>query len=162
MSLLVQLAIVAAVFAGGIWTGVQWHAGRDAILAQEERQVREAFAQSQRRFADAQAGEHAVQLATLNRHLGDARARIATLSGRPCLDAGTVRVLNDTGLPVDGGAAAGEPSRPAAAAATGADDRVASDVDVAGYIALCRTRYGEVKSQLDQILDIEDRRHPSP
>lgn len=160
MTLAMRLAIAAVLFVAGVATGIRWHAGQDAITAAAEREVREAFAASQRRYADSAAGNHAAQLATLNRQLGDARAQIARLSGRPCLDPGTVRLLNDTGLQVDGGAAAGQPPRPAPGPTAPAGERDATDVDVAGYIALCRTRYGEVKSQLDQILDIEDRRHP--
>jgi hypothetical protein len=158
VSILAQIVIAGLIFIAGAAGGVRWHAGQDAIAAQAAQEARETDARQQRHFNDGAAGKHAAQLATLNDKLGDARAQIARLSGRSCLDAGTVGVLNDTGLPGDNGAAAGKPAGAASAAAPGPDDRVATDVDVAGYIALCRTRYGEVESQLNQILDREDRR----
>lgn len=152
MSILAQIAIAFLIFAAGTATGIRWHVGQDAIAENAAREQRDAFARSQRRFNDDQAGRHAGELATLNTKLGDARAQLAKLSGRTCLDAGTVGVLNATGVQQPG-AAAGQPADAASAPA-------ASDRDVAEYIATCRTRYGEVSEQLNRILDIEDRRHP--
>jgi hypothetical protein len=160
MSLLAQIAIAFMVFTAGVASGIRWHVGQDAIKAQEQQEARMDAARQQRRSLDVSAGRHAAQLATLNLKLGDARAQIARLSGRACLDPGTVGLLNDTGLPVAGRAAAGEPARAAAAASAASGERIATDVDVAGYIALCRTKYGELESQLNEILDREDRRHP--
>jgi hypothetical protein len=159
MSIWMKLAIAALLFVVGVATGIRWHAGQDAIAAQHARDLRETDARQQRQFDDLVAGRHAAQLATLNTKLGDARARIATLSGRPCLDPGTVGMLNDAGV-LERGAAAGEPARPAAAASSAQGDGWASDADAAEQIAICRTRFGEVSGQLNKILDIEDRRHP--
>jgi hypothetical protein len=159
MSIWMKLEIAGLVFVAGVALGIRWHAGQDAIAAQQARDLRETDARQQRQFDDLVAGRHAAQLATLNTKLGDARVRIAILSGRPCLDPGTVSVLNATGV-LERGAAAGEPSRPPGSTAGPEGDRWASDADAAEQIAICRTRFGEVAGQLNKILDIEDRRHP--
>lgn len=150
---------LAGTFAAGTWTGIEWEQGAQAKRDIEAREVREADARQQRLLNDRQAGAHAQAVARLKDQLGDAREKLATLSGRACLDRDTVGVLNATGV-LQRGAAAGEPAPAATAAAAGADDRAASERDVANYIALCRTRYAEVAEQLHRILDIEDRRHP--
>lgn len=151
MSLPLQLVIAVAIFLGGMASGIKYHVGvvaqRD--LAAERLVVSDKI--QQRKFSDVVSGKHAGVVARLSNQLGDARAHIATLSGRPCLTAGTVGVLNAIGEQ-PGGAAAGEPAGPA--------EGVATDQDVSTFIAACRTQYGEVSSQLNQILDIEDRRHP--
>lgn len=159
MSILAQIVIAIAIFAGGTATGIKWHVGIVAARDLEAQQARETDARQQRQFGDQAAGKHAGTVATLNNQLGNAREKILQLSGRACLDAGTVGVLNATGV-IDGAAAAGQPADPGAAAAAGADVRFATDGDTAGYIALCRTRYAEVGDRLNNILDIEDRRHP--
>jgi hypothetical protein len=160
VSLLAQLAIAGLIFAAGAAGGIKWHAGVVAARDLAALQAQETDRRQQRQFNDLQAGRHAGQVASLQGQLGNAREKIASLSGRSCLDAGTVGLLNATGV-VDGGAAAGEPARAAeAAAAAAGDSGQASDRDVAGYIALCRTRYAELAEQVNRILDIEDRRHP--
>lgn len=153
--------LALAIFAAGITTGIKWHAGQDALAAQAAQQARESDAIQQRRFSDKAAGKQAAALASINNQLGDAREKIAQLSGRECFGADTAGVLNaigaEPGATTTGGAA-GAP--PAAAAGTGL--RYSTDRDAAGYIALCRARYAEVASQLNQILDIEDGRGPPP
>ena len=157
----------AAVAATGAWHVQAWRWGaadaerlRAEQLAQE---ARESDARQQRRFADLAAGRHAQQLATIHQQLGDARAQIALLSDRQCLDAGTVRMLNGIGASGLGvRAPAGEPAgAAAAAAATGPDDAAsgyATVRDTAGHIALCRASYAAVSDQLNKILDIEEAR----
>lgn len=159
MSILAQIAIAFLIFAAGTGAGIRWHVGQDAIAAEAARDARDSDARQQRRFQDLQAGRQAGQLATLNTKLGDARARIATLSGRACLDPGTVGVLNATGVP-EPGPVASKPARAASAASASENERWASDADASEQIAICRTRYGEVSEQLNRILDIEDRRSP--
>lgn len=159
MGLLAQLVIALALFTGGFAGGIKWHVGIVAERELEEQLLREADARQQRRFNDLQAGRHATVLASLNTQLGKANAKIARLSGRTCLDAGTVGVLNATGV-LPGGTAPVDAASAPAAPAEPAGNRTSTDVDVAGYIALCRTRYAEIASQLNQILDIEERRHP--
>jgi hypothetical protein len=140
-------------------------AGRAEVQAKWDKRdkddaaAREADAREQVKFNERAAGYHAEQVATLNGKLGAAYAKIAQLSGRACLDAGTVSVLNSTGV-LDGGTAPSEPASAPASASSGSGLRYSTDRDVAGYIALCRTRYAEVADQLNRILDIEDQRHP--
>ena len=45
--------------------------------------------------------------------------------------------------------------------AAGAPQAFATDRDVSTAIADCRASYGAVASQVNQILDIEERRHPT-
>lgn len=146
-----QLALALAIFAAGGAAGIKYHVGVDAQRELAAQKLRQSDAIQQRKFSDKAAGTHASAVATLSNQLGNAREKIAKLSGRACLDADTVGMLNAIGEQ-PGRAAAGEPA--------GAPEAVASDRDVAVSIATCRTWYGEVTSQLNQILDIEDRRHP--
>lgn len=159
MSWAIQLIIALAIFAAGAAGGVKWHAGQDAIAAQAAAELVKSDQIQQRKFSDKAAGTHAAALATINNQLGNAREEIAHLSGRECFGADTAGMLNTVGAD-PGGAAAGEPAGAPTATATGTGLRYSTDRDVAGYIALCRARYGEVTSQLNKILDIEDRRHP--
>lgn len=81
-------------------------------------------------------------------------SRLAT--GRRCLDADLVRVLNhSTPASQSGGAvseAAGQPVRTAAATAADPDDgRFATDADIAGWANTCRTRYDACRGRLDAI-----------
>lgn len=164
----VATALVAlAVGASGAWRVQEWRWTANTAEQQEaERQARESDARQQRRINDQAAGAHARTVATLNTQLGDARAQIALLSDRQCLDAGTVRMLNGIGASGLGvRAPAGEPPGAAAAAAgsgpDGAPAGYASERDTASHIALCRARYAEVSGQLNQILDVEERRRAS-
>lgn len=154
-----KLAGVAVLAAGSFWAGYQWHAGRVAQADLEAKDHAQDLQRQARRGMDASAGQHAKTLATLNTQLGDARVQIARLAGRDCLDPNTVGVLNDIGrggLRAASGDAAGAPP----SASTGGGLRFTTDRDAASAIAICRAKYAEVSSQLDQILDIEDRRHP--
>lgn len=161
----IAAAAVAGVLAFGAGWQVQswrWAAADGQRIAQEQaaQQARETDARQQRRFADQAAARHAAALATVQTQLGDARAHIARLSDRPCLSAGTARMLNNigaSGLGVRTPAAnpAGAPPAPAAPAA---DDGYASERDTAEHIAICRASYAAVSDQLNQILDIEDER----
>lgn len=160
MSLAAKIVLAILLVVAGFAGGIKYHKGVDAQRELEAQQLRESDQRQQRQFNDREALQHAGQVDALNRKLGKAYAQIARLSGRTCLDPGTVGVLNDTGVPDAGRAVAGEPARAAASAASAAGDRAASDRDVAGYIATCRTEYGKLADQLNKILDIEDRRHP--
>lgn len=164
----IAAAAIAGVLAFGAGWQVQawrWAAADGQRIAQEQaaQQARETDARQQRRFADSAAAQHAQQLATLNTQLGAAHAHIAQLSGRACLGAGTVRMLNNIGASGLGvrAPAANPASAPPAPAAPAPDDApgYATERDTAEHIAICRARYAELSSQLHQILDIEDRRH---
>lgn len=148
--------LAVAVGAGGAWRVQEWRWTANTAEQQEaERQARESDARQQRRINDQAAGAHARTVATLNTQLGDARAQIALLSDRQCLDAGTVRMLNGIGASGLGvRAPSGEPASAAAAAA----ERGASERDTASHIAICRASHAAVSDQLNKILDIEEAR----
>lgn len=159
MSAFAQLVIALVILAAGGAAGIKWHAVQDAIADLEAAGVRASEAKRQIRAIDKAATTHAATLAGLNTKLGDAREKIALLSGRECLDAGTVGLLNDIAAdPVR--APAGQPESAAPAPAAGSGLRFASDRDTAAAIAICRARYAELSSQVNQILDIEETRHP--
>ena len=173
MVLYIKTAIVASIFMIGAASGYIAQAWRyDAADADRMRAeqtaaaARESDARQQRRFADQAAARHAATLAQLNAQLGDARAHIARLSDRPCLGAGTVGMLNNIGAPAGPGVRthpgqlAGAPPTPAASALDDASS-YATERDTADHIAACRASYAAVSDQLNQILDIEDKRHPS-
>lgn len=158
----------AAIAATSAWQVQAWRWGAqeaDRMRAEQTAAAaRESDARQQRHFADQAAARHAAALDTLNTQLGDARAHIARLSDRQCLAAGTVRLLNGIGaggLGVRAPAAnlAGAPPAPAAPAPDDASS-YATERDTADHIATCRASYAAVSDQLNQILDIEDKRHP--
>jgi len=154
----IQAAIAAVIFAAGGAGGIKWQLGVQARADMAAADVRASAAKRQIRAIDTAAGAHVTALATLNTKLGDAREKIALLSGRECFDESVVGVLNGLGRePVR--AAAGESASAPAAVATGAGLRFATERDAAGAIAICRARYAEVSSQVNQILDIEAGRH---
>ncbi len=159
--------LAAAIAATGAWQVQAWRWGTheaDRLQAEQTaRDARESDARQQRRFADQAAGVHARTVATLNTQLGDARAQIALLSDRQCLAAGTVRMLNSIGAPTGLGmraTAANPAGAPTAPAAPAVDDGYSTERDTADHIATCRASYAAVSDQLNQILDIEDKRHP--
>ncbi len=153
--------------------GQRWQAryDREALARSGEEAlataVADAVRESQRDQAGAAAEAHATELASINEQLGGSRAHIATLSDRQCLGAGTVRVLNNIAPgPAGHGdvrTAASNPSSaaptPSPAAHDAEQDEYASERDVSEFIAACRAQYGEVSSQLNQILDIEEARN---
>lgn len=148
-ALLAGLALGAA----GGWRVQEWRwTANTATAAQAASEALQSDQRQQRRLADAAAGQHAAALVSINRQLGAAREKIASLSGRQCLDAGTVGVLNAIGGDVDVRASAGDPA--------GSAGPASSDRDVAAALATCRSAYATVRSQVIQILDIEDKRHP--
>lgn len=167
----VAAALVAAALAGaGTWRLQEWRWGaKEARRLDAERvadEARQADVRQQRKFNDTASGRHAATVASLSTQLGDARAQIAALStDRQCLDARTVGMLNNLGASGGLGLRA-TPGQPAGAAATTAPTQAdsapstgyASERDTAEWIAICRTRHDELASQVNQILDIEERR----
>lgn len=146
--MLAQLAIALAVFLAGGMGGIKWQLGVQARAQLVAQQALETDKRFQNKINDQASAAQAATLAGINKDLGNAREHIAKLSGRQCLGAGTVRLLNALG------------AEPGAAAASGGDDRFASEADTARAIAVCRSIYAAVSGQLNQILDIEDKRHP--
>lgn len=170
----VATALVAgALAAGGAWKTQEWRwtantAAAAAGRAEEERnaaELRDSDTQDQRESNDTAAGLHAAALARLNTQLGNARAHIARLSDRQCLSADTVRMLNTIGAPA-GGIGLRAPARhvasttatPAGSAADDVGSGYASERNAAEHIAICRARYAAVSDQINQILDIDERR----
>ena len=159
MSWAIQAVLAGIIFAAGVAGGINWHAGQDAIAAKEADDARASDARQQYLIGDKAATGHARALATINNKLGAALGQIALLSGRECFGADTASMLNTIGSE-PGPAAASEPAGSPPAVAAGTGIRFTTDRDAAGYIALCRARYAEVSSQVNQILDIEEARHP--
>lgn len=168
-------ALAGGLSGAGAWhlQGQRWQARYDretlARAAEEALFIAaaDALRAAWRDQADTAAAEHATELASIQKQLGGAHAHIANLSDRQCLGAGTVRVLNSIAPGSSSGgdvrSAAVDPSgaapTPSPAAHDAAPDEYASERDVADFIAACRAQYGEVSSQVNQILDIEDARH---
>lgn len=168
-------ALAGGLSAAGAWhlQGQRWQARYDSeALARAAEEAlfiaaADALRAAWRDQAGAAAAEHATELASIQKQLGGAHAHIATLSDRQCLGAGTVRVLNSIAPGSSSGgdvrAAAFDPSgaapTPSPAAHDAPQNEYASERDVADFIAVCRAQYGEVSSQVNQILDIEDARH---
>lgn len=151
MSWALQLVLAGIIFIVGAAGGWKAHVG---VVAQRDLAAAELVKSDQiqqRKFGDVASGKHVAVVARLSTQLGDARAHIEKLTGRPCLDAGTVGVLNAIG---------DQPGGTPASQSAGAPEAVATDRDVSTFIAACRAQYGELSSQVNQILDIEDRRHP--
>ena len=97
MSLAAQIVIALILLVAGFGCGIKFHAG---VIAQRDlaaRDARESDERQQRALGDRKAVQHASTLATVNNQLGAARAHIATIDSRQCLDADTVRLLNNIG-----------------------------------------------------------------
>lgn len=173
MNLRLYVYVCATLASAGTWCVQEWRwtakteaeAADRAEVARQADEARQSDARQQRKFSDQSAGAHARTVATLNAQLGDARAHVATLSDRQCLDAGTVRLLNATGrLPGGVGlrTSASHLAGPAAApTGSGADvgtGGYATERDTAAHIAICRAGYAALADQVNQILDIEYQR----
>lgn len=159
MSWAAKLLTLLLMFVAGSATGIKWQIGQQARADLAAADLRSSDARQQRLLGDKSATVHATALATINQKLGDAREHITKLSGRECLGAGTVGMLNSIGgEPVP--AAASEPAGAPSTAAAGGGLRFATERDAAAAIATCRAGYAGLSSQLNQILDIEDRRSP--
>ena len=158
-TLLIQIVIAAVLFAAGGATGIKWQLGVQARAQLAAADARATDAKQQIKAIDKASAAHVATLANINNQLGNAREQIAKLSGRECFSAGTVRLLNAIGSE-PGAAAASQPASAPAAAAPAGDERFATEADTARAIAICRASYSAVAGQLNQILDIEDKRHP--
>ncbi len=150
-----------ALFGAGAWTGDRWRQGRVAVAALEARENAIDLQRVQRRAADVSALQHAKRVRQLNTQLGAAHARIAQRDSRDCIDPGTVGLLNHIG----GDSMRTPASEPATAAPAPAADpshggglRWSTSRDIANALAECRARYAEVSSQVNAILDIDERR----
>lgn len=106
-----------------------------------------------------QGEQHAEVVRILNEDLDEAHAQLARLTtGRRCLDAPAVRVLNRTGrVPAPAARADETPTAPEGPPDDG-PEQYATDFDAAAAIAECRTQYAAVADQLNKIIDIEQER----
>lgn len=149
------IAAVIAALCAAFQAGVHWQRGVDAVEYKEaQERIRVLVEQG-----DKKGIEHAEKLGQLNQQLRTTQKSLYALTtGRKCLSAGAVRLLNSPGDGVP--AAAGEPSSAAEAAAADRDDGevFASDRDAGEALALCRTEYEKLSDQLNRILDITDSR----
>lgn len=139
------LSAAAFIAAGSFWAGIEWQQGRHAIALQAATAARDKAQDAANTIALA----HASNTAVLNRKLGDARVQLRDLStGRNCLSADAVSLLNAIG-----------PALPAAASApASAPAAAATDRDVGDALATCRGAYSQIAEQVNAILDIEDRK----
>lgn len=159
MSLLIQIVLAGVIFLAGLGTGWKVHMGVVAQAELEAADARATDAKKQIRVIDKASAAQVASLARINNQLGDARENISKLSGRECLGAGTVGMLNSINSE-PGATLASQPASSPAAVAAGGDERYSTEADVARAIAICRASYAGVAGQLNQILDIEDKRHP--
>lgn len=160
---LVIAAIAAAIFGLG-WTVEGWRKDAEIALikashaeATEKAATENAVALDNARHRGDQL---ALQLAgwenTLTAFAEEKNREIAQLlTGRRCLDAGVVRVLNrQSGAQLSGSVpqATSLVLRPDATPAAPADDRAfATDADVAQWIGLCQRSYDTCRARLDAI-----------
>lgn len=121
------------------------HANREAEAAEaalvrlQETQARgnalEARLAAEETNRQTQAQEHAREIKRLT-------------TGRPCLNAGTVRLLNEPAIGLQA------PALPApASGAAAADAPASSDTDVAGWIDDARRQYDACQGRLDALID---------
>ncbi len=143
MNTLAIAAIVAALFgAAGLYCGIEWQQGREAIKQQK----------LQKQLEEAQEGANKIALiyaentAKWDTQLGDARVQIHSLThGTKCLDSSAVGVLN--GITTDVPAAAAQ--------SAGAPGAFATDQDVGDAYAICASKYRKLAEQLNAILDLQ-------
>ena len=148
------IVAVGLILAALLGFGVGWE-WRDGVHAKAELRVQQERARALKAMEaqqDATSLTYANRVSELAQNLGDARVKLySRTSGKPCLDAGAVSMLNDIGPRLHVPAVAGQPANPSAAAA--------SDRDVADALAICRSGYARLSEQVNSILDIEDARH---
>lgn len=132
--------------------GWQAHARDEADRAARARQ---ALINLEERYRK-QGERHVETVGQLKTQLSDAQQQLAQLTtGRRCLSAAAVRVLNRTGrVPAPTAAPAEAPGTPEGSPDDG-PEQYATDHDAAIALAECRTQYGVVSDQLNKIIDIE-------
>lgn len=166
-----RLIIAIALCGAAGWIVNGWR--HEAVIAALEKTYADAAKQASEQHAttlaeairrsDALQLEKAAQENAYAKNLKEKNDEIARLTtGRRCLDARVVGVLNRDGAAANGGTVAqtaGLPVRADGPAAAGADDGkkadddapYASDTDVAGWINLCRTGYDLCRGDRDRI-----------
>lgn len=152
VSLLGLLALVLTHLAAYAF-GWQAHARDETARAAHARQ---ALINLEERYRK-QGERHVETVDQLKTQLSDAQQQLAQLTtGRYCLSAAAVRVLNRTGrVPAPTAASAEAPGTPERLEDDRAGEPFATDHDAAVALAECRTQYGVVSDQLNKIIDIE-------
>lgn len=118
-------------------------------MATAERQAREQL-QAQAARGDALTQRLAEQQAVAYRQAQEKdRAIHALTTGRPCLDARLVGVLNGTG----GASVVADPVPTPTGSAAPADASVATDTDVAHWASDARQQYDACRASLDALID---------
>jgi len=117
-----------------------------AIAAEAER-TRLATVRGDRLALDLAKTESALQ--SKSKELSN--ALLKTTSGRTCLAADTVRLLNDSA----GAASPPGGMPPPAGQPAAADGAVATDTDVAGWVVNARQQYDTCRGRLDRLIDFE-------
>lgn len=152
---LAALIMWGASLAGvGIWQhkeGAQGEIVKQQAKDLESTNLRASDDLMQRKARDMGEANHLAALDRTTKQLGAANAEIQNLSGRPCLGSNVVRVLNDIG-------SSGESVPTTTTVPEGATQAFATDRDLANSIAICRSSYAAVSDQINQILDIEEKR----
>lgn len=162
---LIYAVIAAAIFSAG-WLVEGWR------MSAEIDRIHKGYAEARAQAATDNAvaldnaqyrgDQLALQLAgwenTLTVFAEEKNREIAKLAtGRRCLDAGVVSVLNRPHATGPGGPApqaAGVSLRAPAAVAAGADDgSYSTDADVSGWIGVCQRSYETCRGRLDAIAD---------
>lgn len=161
-SIAMRLLFTLIAFFVGVIIGIDYHQGKVAEDKLEAVNNSIEMSRLARQMMDAKAMTHTQTIRKLSTQLGDARATIAKLESRDCLDPGTVGVLNSIGMPTNG-ATTSQPQGQAGTAASNKGDglvglRYSTNKDLADALAICRAGHEALSSQLNQILDIEDRR----
>ncbi|WP_231409651.1 hypothetical protein [Ralstonia solanacearum] len=156
---LIALAVAAACGALGAWAFTRNHytaeiadmkAMQATALAKAERTARERLEAEQKRGDDLSEKllSTEAQLTQKTKEVSDALSRLTT--GRKCLDAPVVRVLNGTnnGAPADN-------VRTATGTPDAADGPAATDTDVAGWINHAKGEYEKCRARLGGLIDFE-------
>lgn len=169
---LIVVLVSAVVSFGAGWTANGWRL--DTKISTLKKDHAEAVAKSEKDYGDRLASaigaadtlltEKVKRENTFDQTLREKNDEINRLTtGRRCLDARVVGVLNQSISPTPNGwpvaKAAGLSLRADAGVASGTDERqgedsdapFATDTDVAGWINLCRTRYNACRADRDDI-----------
>lgn len=102
MTLWLQGAILAAVFALGAWGGIRWHQGQDAIAEVAAREARESDERQQRRNADKAAVKHESDKARIRTEIRTVLQEVDRVVEKPvyrdgvCWDADGLRIVAES------------------------------------------------------------------
>ncbi|WP_199031706.1 hypothetical protein [Ralstonia sp. ASV6] len=159
---LIALAVAAACGALGAWAFTRNHYTAEiadmkttqaTALATAEQTARERLEAEQKRgnVLSAKLATTEASLTKQTQELSNALSRLTT--GRKCLDAPVVRVLNGTSS-----GAASDDMHAATGTPDAADGPAATDTDVAGWINHAKGQYETCRARLGALIDFEEGR----